>query len=146
MKDKLKRIVKFSPAYDKRDADPKKNYGIDCVRCWMVLKGKKGAVQFVFSTGMYLLETHKEWLSRFGYNDNSYMGLDVGYHSPYPMYEGQTIQEDKCEWIEKACYYDGSTLRVVKFLDVFVREGDEAVWKLLEQDYKERFYQLGGKE
>jgi len=37
---KLERIVDFSPAFDKRHKDPKKNYGIGAVLIRFVLKGE----------------------------------------------------------------------------------------------------------
>ena len=136
---KQTRQVIFRPAWDNRNAIPKKNQGIGSVRCWLILKGKEGAVHFTFSTGMYLSETHKTWLNTFPYNDEPYMGFDVGYHSPHAQYDGQTPRKEKCEYIGKRCYSDGSALAAEKYMDIFVREGDEAVWKLLEKDYKERF-------
>jgi hypothetical protein len=96
----MERITKFFPAFDKRSTDPKKDYGIGTVRCHMVLKGERGAVHFVFSTGMFLPETMQEY-AREGrltptklssdkfFLINEPMGYDVGYHSPKATYEGQ---------------------------------------------------------
>jgi len=50
----LTREIKFSPAYDKRDPDPSKNYGIHGVTITFLLKGEKGAVQFVLYTNWHL--------------------------------------------------------------------------------------------
>lgn len=133
----LQRIVKFSKAFDKRNPEPSKNYGVGGVNCWMILKGEKGAVQFAFTTGIYLPHVLDEWEAK-GYA-NKPMGMDVGYHSPTPMYEGQT-QMDNCDLSpEGKCYYDGSGLRGEDWFKIFMEEGDEAIWKLLEEDYKERF-------
>lgn len=62
MKKKLERITFFRPAYDKRSDDPKKNYGISAMQCGMVLKGAKGAVHFIWSTGILLESTMKEYI------------------------------------------------------------------------------------
>lgn len=133
----LQRIVKFSKAYDKRNPEASKNYGVGGVNCWMILKGDKGAVQFAFSTGIYLPHVLDEWEAK-GYA-NKPMGFDVGYHSPTPMYEGQT-ENDNCDLLPNGkCYYDGSGLRGEDWFKIFMEEGDEAIWKLLEEDYKERF-------
>lgn len=133
----LQRIVKFSKAFDKRSPEPSKNYGVGGVNCWMILRGEKGAVQFVFSTGIYLPHILDEWEVK-GYV-NKPMGFDVGYHSPTPMYEGQK-QMDSCVLLpEGKCYYDGSGLRGNEWFKIFMEEGDEAIWKLLEEDYKDRF-------
>ena len=133
----LQRIVKFSKAYDKRNPEPSKNYGVGGVNCWMILKGDKGAVQFAFSTGIYLPHVLDEWEAKH-YNPKP-MGFDVGYHSPAPMYEGQS-EMDNCDLLPNGkCYYDGSGLRGEEWFRIFMEEGDEVIWKLLEEDYKERF-------
>lgn len=60
----LERIVRFYPAYDKRDPDPKKNYGIHGVELLMLVKGEKGAVQFKLSTNWQLPHVTKETVER----------------------------------------------------------------------------------
>jgi len=97
-------IVEFTPAYDKRDPDPKKNYGIHGVELRMVLKGPEGAVQFVLYTQWMLPHVQKETDKRTVQKilaggaaidlDVFYhpMPADLGYHSPKPMYEGQKAQ------------------------------------------------------
>ena len=139
----MERIIEFSPAWDKRNTAPSKNFGIHCVWVRMVLKGAEGAVQFYFGTGMFLPETHKEWLSQFdNRGDVPYMGYDLGYHSPKPMYEGQEPMPRACELLGgKQCFYDGSGLAAEKLMDLFVRKGTEAVWKKLEKYYKDTFNQ-----
>lgn len=168
----MERITKFLPAYDKRNPDPKKDYGISHVRCIMVLRGKEGAVHFSFSTGMLLPKTIEEYIKdgRAKYELTSYghyflnkpMGYDVGYHARTPQFEGQTVVwptkmrktgtgpldvafdkiDDKppvCEWLGVPCYCDGSALRAEKFMDVLIEEGSDAVWEMLEADYKDQF-------
>lgn len=132
----MERITKFAPAYDKRDSNPSKNYGICSVRCWMMLRGDKGVVQFAFMTAMYLPHVAEEHKHK-GYFPEP-MGMDVGYHSPKPMYEGQ-LKMDECDFYEGGCYYDGSSLRAEEWFNIFLREGSDRIWEMLEQDYKERF-------
>ncbi len=132
----MEKIIKFSKPFDKRHSDPSKNYGVGGVLCWMILKGDKGAVQFQFSTGIYLPHVLEEWKQK-GYAPEP-MGYDVGYHSPTPMYEGQTSMGD-CDILGCECYYDGSGLRAEEWYKIFLAEGYESIWKLLEDDYKERF-------
>lgn len=151
----MERITKFVPAYDKRDPDPKKNYGIGCMRCFMVLKGSKGAVHFIFGTGIFLPETvqdyYKDGRDLFHYNFKGsegrqayYMGYDVGYHSHVSQFEGQTPREN-CDWLDnKPCYGDGSALRAEEWMDIFVRKGSDEIWKMLEEDYKELFEKTNG--
>ena len=147
-KEKLERITFFRPAFDKRHKDPSKNYGIHGMDCVMVLKGKKGAVHFVWYTGILLPETTKEQIKRHGIGAFVFkhsgepinpMGADVGYHSPTPRYEGQTSNEN-CEYLNgKPCYTDGSGLRAKKFMEILIREGSDKIWEMLEEDYQEYF-------
>lgn len=96
----MERITQINPAYDKRDPDPKKDYGIGAVSLIMVLKGKKGAIHFSFGTGMYLERTQQR-LAKEGklnweelspghwYSVSKGMGYDVGYHSLTPQHDFQ---------------------------------------------------------
>ncbi len=96
-KEKLERIFEAIPAFDKRNKDPKKNYGIHGVELRFVVKGKKGAVQFVVFTGMHLPNVQEEQDSpdgHTGYDGKIWcprkpMAADIGFHSPKPLYEGQ---------------------------------------------------------
>lgn len=103
MPDDFQEITQFTPAYDERDPDPKKNFGFHGVSLRMVLKGPKGAVQFVVFTGWQLPHVQEELdrktLLRIALDradgqmqlDSFYhpMPADLGFHSPKPMYEGQ---------------------------------------------------------
>jgi hypothetical protein len=133
------------PGYDKRDPNPSKNYGIHGVEMkWFVI-GDKGAVQFVLSTSWYPSNVRRER----GYDHGTGlverclvtpMPTDLGYHSPVPMHEGQTSISETCEFIGGGpCYYDGSTLNAEDPFDVLTDEGEEALWKFLEQYYEATF-------
>ncbi len=139
----LKKIVKFQPAFYKVHSDPKKNYGVGCVKCMMVLVGDKGAVSFVFGTGMHLPKTYDHWLSKGVHTDPykpDYMGYDVSYHSPVPMGEyHKKPSQKKCDWINKPCYCDGSAMYADEVMTILLEKGDEAVWKALEDYYNSTF-------
>ena len=110
----------------------------------MVLKGKKGAVHFIFGTGMFLPSVYEYWEGRGVHqepNKPDYMGYDVGYHSPKPTYEGQEAYfRKKCEWLNgKICYGDGSALRANEWMKILVEKGSDEIWKMLEEEYKELF-------
>lgn len=145
----MERIITFEPAYDKRDPNPRKNYGIHGVNLRFVLKGDKGAVQFVIYTNWMLPHvtqellhkaSGKELISRYIEFTFLPMPADRGYHSPVPMYEGQSIVSDSCEYLDgKPCYYDGSGLTAEDIYKRLVAEGDSAVWEELESYYKQTF-------
>jgi hypothetical protein len=116
----FKREVHFRMPYDKRHKDPNKDYGIGTIVIRMILIGEKGAVQFVFNTGM--------------------RGWDVGYHAKVPQYDEQTSME--CTYLEQGhCYYDGSSLMADDWMREWLasEEDEEFIWKRLEEYYRDRF-------
>lgn len=60
IREEFQEITEFSPAFDRRDPDPKKNFGIHGVELRMVLKGPEGAVQFVLYTNWQLPHVREE--------------------------------------------------------------------------------------
>lgn len=148
MNKKYEKIITFSPAYDGRDSDPKKNYGIYGVDLRFVLKGEKGAVQFVLFTNWQLPHVTEEFLGkRIGdLLDIKVRFLplpaDVGYHSLKPMYKGQKPTKN-CPYLDgKPCYYDGSGLRAKDVYEILLEKGSEGVWNELKEYYKETFKEV----
>ena len=139
MTEKFERIVKVSPAFDKRDANPAKNYGIGSCRITFILKGELGAIQFVISTDWYV-QSAREHLKRFPPRHSGKPdGWDVGYHSPKPMYEGQSVQVSDCDLVGGPCHYDGSSCLADEWVEDFVAGGTEWLWPKMEAEYGERF-------
>ena len=136
----LERIVEFYPAFDKRDPDPSKDYGIHGVECLFVIKGKKGAVQFLIFTNWHLPHVQKEFDTESMFNKP--VPADLGYHSPKPIYKDQTAYKN-CKWLDgKLCYYDGSSLGAERVYEILLTKGSEGVWKYLEGYYKGIFGEL----
>ena len=130
MNDTLERIVEFVPGYDKKD----EGWGIHGVDLRMVLKGPRGAVQFVLYTGWYQPHLRKTMGAQWP------LPADVGYHSPEPRYDGQEPMAEACEYLDGApCYYDGSGLRAEKVFDILTEKGSDGVWEYLEDEYKALF-------
>jgi hypothetical protein len=137
----FERFIRFYPAYDKRSDDPLKDYGIHCVDIAFFLKGPQGVIQFVFSTGWYL--PHID-LGPALHSLHYPMGVDIGYHSPKPTYEGQTVSFDTCEWMDgEPCYYDGSSLNADPILKRLIADGEDAVWEEMGKWYEGRFAERG---
>jgi hypothetical protein len=140
----MERIVTFEPAYDKRSTIPGKNYGIHGVEILFLLKGDRGAVQFRLYTNWQLphvqAETAKQPLNR---RDPHVFcrprPTDLGYHSPVPRYEDQTMLTEDCQHIGGPCYYDGSSLNAYPVFDRLLAEGDKGVWEALEAYYHSTF-------
>lgn len=140
----FRRVTEMSGAWDKRHKNPAKNYGIHGMELRFVLTGPAGAVQFVVYTQIHLDIVARElWAKRdqpYAYETSRPMGADIGYHSPVPMYEGQTVQQDSCEYLDgRPCYYDGSGLRADEFMPEFLAGGSNAVWAMLGREYAGRF-------
>jgi hypothetical protein len=127
----LERRVTFNAAWDRRDPDPKKNYGIHTVELRMLLVGPKGATQFVLYTGWH-------WIDSPNVRDLYPMPSDLGYHSSTPQWEGQ--EPFDCDVLpEGRCYYDGSGLNAQRVYERLLREGSDGVWAELENYYRELF-------
>lgn len=136
----FERVVEFEPAYHKVHEDPKKNYVVGSVRIRFVLRGPKGATQFLMGTGWHLPETW-DWWAKTGClsvhkgikNPN---GWDLGFHAKKPQYKGHALMEKNCRHMGGKCYYDGSGLRAEPVLEAPIKGGHEAVWKILEAEYR----------
>jgi hypothetical protein len=148
----MERITKFSPAWDKRSSVSNKNYGIHGVELVMIIKGDKGAVQFVLYTNWMLPHVQEELdaklliegkqgkLGEYSFCTIHPMPADLGYHSPIPQYEGQSVSSNSCEYNDgKPCYYGGSGLNSERIYEVLLKEGSDGVWRELEIYYNDIF-------
>jgi len=134
------RIVTMSPAFDKRDPDPKKNYGIHGVELRMVLRGPLGATQFLLYTNWQLPHVTQETYDAH-YGDRRRIELftkpmpaDKGYHWSTPRYKDQ--QPMDCDLLPGGkCYYDGSTMNAEPLYEVLLTQGSEGIWRELEAFY-----------
>lgn len=132
------RIVEFTPAYDRRSSDPKQNYGVGSVQLRLVLKGSRGAVQFLLYTDWHLPHVVQE-LDHKGYRFAP-SPADLGYHSLVPRYEGQEPITDACPYLDgQPCYYDGSSLAADAVWLRLLNDGDAGVWAALEDYYRHVF-------
>lgn len=155
----FERIVHMTPAFDGRpaskggcsewrtpsmkpdDGTPSTNYGVGSVKIMFILKGDKGVVQFLCYTNWYPPHVQKGRHNKpTRYFDMQPLPADRGYHSPVPRYEGQTIVDNNCEWLDgQPCYYDGSSLNADPIRDVLLKEGSDGVWRELEAYYHRVF-------
>ena len=141
----MERLFEIRPAWDKRNKDPKKNYGVHGAELFMGVKGKHGAVQFVVFLNWHLpaVEIGKKDFRYESRIDDHVLPADVGFHSKTPMYEGQEPMSDSCQYTDnEPCYYDGSGLHASKVFDMLVAEGSDAVYKYLGSLYKQQFGEL----
>jgi hypothetical protein len=102
------------------------------------LIGEHGAVTFMLFTGWHLPHVVEEYEIK-GADILKPMPADIGYHSPYDMYEGQEPREDVCEYIGVPCYQDGSALYAQEFYRELVEKGSKGLWKKMIKYYKQQF-------
>ncbi len=145
-KEKLVRKVSFTPAFDKRHAKPEKNYGIHGVEIRFSLSGKKGAIVWGIYTDWLLKKTltDKSWpgfKSKSFHDDGMPMGgrtgMEIMTHSHEPQFVSHTKSTDECNFVGKeGCYYNAEFLAGGELFDVLIEQGEEAMWKVLEDRYK----------
>lgn len=149
MSETFERLVEFTPAFDKRNPEPSKNYGIHGVEMRMLLKGERGAVQFLLFTNWQLPHVTEEFKRKMERSNDIKMDLrcfwtptpaDLGYHSPEPQYPEQTQSQSACPHLDgRPCYYDGSGLQAEPIYRLLLTKGSEGVWAALEERYHELF-------
>jgi hypothetical protein len=143
----LEHKLEIVPAFDKRNSDPSRNYGIHGAEFRFYAIGPAGVIQFVIYSNWHLPHVHRELLNKcnpgreYGrFCSLEPMAADIGYHSPVAMYEGQTPLTDSCPLLNgRKCFYDGSGLNAQRYFDIMVSEGHESLWKSLDEYYYERF-------
>jgi hypothetical protein len=133
----FERRIEFTPAYDKRHPNPKKNFGIHGVGLRFVLIGPDGATQFLVYTNWHLEHVRQEQKAENIFN--APIPADVGYHSRKPMFAGHTPMPGVCDILGVPCYYDGSGLVAENLFDEFCERGTPAVWEHLEKKYYDMF-------
>lgn len=135
----FERKVLFRPAYDKRNVDPKKNYGIHGLEIQFQLIGALGGVTYTIFTNWNLPNVQAEMDakpldSRFPYMLHKPQTAGLDGHWKMATYPEQTAIEG-CKITGGNCYCDGTSLTQDLF-DKLVAEGDEAVWRELERRYE----------
>lgn len=119
------------------------SHGLSGIRIAFLLKGPRGAVQFLLSTdwGPQKIEPDSIGTRRIENNNSnthSYypMPTDLGYHSKTPHYDGQEPIDSTCEYTDgQPCYYDGSGLNAYDAFYALINGGDKGLWEFLEQYY-----------
>lgn len=135
----FKRKVVFRPAFDKRSTDPKKNYGVHGADIqFQLIKDGEGITYTIFTNWMLpnvQAETDTrepdEGHLRYMFHKPLTAGCDG--HWKKPQYEGQSALPN-CSITGGDCYCDGTDITDDLF-DLLVAEGDEALWKKLEERF-----------
>ena len=134
----LTREVIFEPAFDKRDPNPSKNYGIRGVTIRFLLRGDGRLVQLVLDSGWYLSHVQEEYKNRrprFLYPVLP-ASLELSYHSRVPLNLEDVCAP--CTFLGSECFSRGSFLGGGESIrNILLSEGSDGVWRELEKYYKE---------
>lgn len=142
MPEQFTRSIEWTPAYDKRPT-----YGIHGLTIRFLLTGEAGVVQFLLYTNWQLPHVTQDLLRK-PYEPSSgdphWMErphpADLGYHSLAPVYDGQPMTRQTCEYLGGLpCYCDGSALDAEPVFHRLLAEGDTGVWAALEEYYTRTF-------
>lgn len=129
----FEQIVKIRPAYDNRH----KGQGIGGCNMFMALKGTKGCVILLVSTGWFLPCT-MEWkeicVERGGISSWEARGMAVSYCSPVKLEEWQEPREN-CDWLGCTCYGDTGYTMADEPFGLLLTKGSDAVFEWLKNYY-----------
>lgn len=137
------RSISFEAAWDKRDPDPKKNYGVHGVEIRFVLTGPLGAVYMPVWTHWMLPEVvawHEElakenpFLDRRHAIDPLIPGASV--HSRKP-HEDFTNHREKCDFFDGPCWSEEiGCFASDAIWGALLRGGEAGLWEALEDLYR----------
>jgi hypothetical protein len=132
----LRAEILISPAWNKRDPNPNKDYGIHCCDLCFYLVGSEGegSVSFQIFTGWYLPgDKHASDLDLYP------CGADLSYHSHVPLYEGQDLSRKDCKLTGGDCYSDGTISGAEDLVKEMITSGSDVVWRRMLKFYNEKF-------
>ena len=134
----MERKIVFRPAFDRRDPDPSKNYGIHGMEIQFQLIGDGEGITYTIFTNWMLPHVQEEADSRpvdhhFPYLFHKPQSAGMDGHWKTPRYEGQSEIEN-CHITGGECYCDGTAITKDAF-NILVAEGEEALWKLMEERF-----------
>lgn len=145
----LVRRVIFTPVRDRRNPDPSKDYGLHSIGVYFMLYGDEGIVEFQICSRWLTPELHKEIdpIAALKIVENPEVA---------PLY--RAYPADVCVWRKirhssdclemygiarvfdgGTCYYDYKPGGADEAYMILCNEGDEGVWKYLEDYYNEQF-------
>jgi hypothetical protein len=156
------RLIKFLPAWDKTDPDPKRNYGISDVTVIFVLSKDKKAIEFSFASNWHLPHIFKrrmEYLKTSileGKEQFLWESEAKAFLLEVCKYDANHIFEKDDDWFKFDITQKLSYLTEVwkdvfyfgyfwlpglegKTWDIFIRYGEEDLWEHLEKIYNDNF-------
>jgi hypothetical protein len=165
---KFERLIEFTPAWDRRDSNPKKDYGIGDVEIRFFVIFDRRAIQFSIGTHWYLPQTvERIYNNTFDHFMCGARPRDIAYHSPIAMEEGQdpvgaveidtehpTVIDDhviapfsflktnkftQCRFTKGRCFMGCSFSRGRTALATLIEKGSDELWEFLEAEFVSTF-------
>lgn len=128
---KLIRKIEITPAWDLRNVDQTKNYGVHNAEIWFSVTGARGAVTVSMDTGWQLPTIAP-------FNGSCYPdAIAFSWHSK----EKRTFDtwEKDCPFTGGECWSIVSFTKAKDFNSALTELGSDGVFKLLEKEYRKFF-------
>jgi len=136
MKDFYRR-VEFTPAWDRRDPDPSKDYGVSGVSIHFSLVGENGAISWEIMTSWVLPSTEEMWKSKglghFGLFKPTAGG--VGFHYPPEREDLDYLEIGPCNLLGE-CRCDVGFLYGNTMMQRLIEGGEDTLWAEMIQAYE----------
>lgn len=137
------RHIRVDAAFDRRDPDPSKNYGIHGAEMTFTVRRTVHAIAFVVFTNWQLpnvrAERDRDSIDR-GVDDIDLRcfyhprGAYLEYHSPTPHYADQDMATDECALVTGGrCYMNTQYTAAEALLDILIAGGSEALFAEMER-------------
>ena len=139
MSQRFERKIAFVPAFDKRDLDPRKNYGVHGAEIRFTLRDTetKDVLCFVLYTNWMTRDVQVETDARYPGGSFPYM-----FHKPQPagcdlhLAKKPNVDyasyREHCELTGGECWCDGTAITDDLFYTL-VEQGEEAFWAFMEK-------------
>lgn len=130
--------VEALPAYDKRDPDPAKSYGIGSVEMRFTAIGDNVAACFTLYTHWFLPHVQKEYLYKYPGDPEQFLPLpayiDIHSRTQSPGHVEVQPTQDMCPYLHTSyCYMYRYALLSDDAYNELVVGGLDALWRFLEK-------------
>lgn len=130
----MERRIQLTKAWDRRDKDPAKDYGVHGVEVVFTVIGELGAVQWRLMTPWVLPKTQKWWDEI--NNTTGYTMMPC----PAPLIWHERVADghgQKCDVLGYCrCEQAGSFMSAHDIYVTLTEKGDDGVWAILEAAYE----------
>lgn len=117
----------------------KESHGRSGMRIRWLVKGKKGAVEFLLSTNWLPIKKDQNIRNQNFRQEIPPMPTNLGYHSKKPLYKNQPSQSN-CPYIGGTCYHGGNPSDADDAFYTLVNGGGKELWRFLDEYYMEIFH------